>query len=403
MRDILCNEVFLKNIIESNEEEIIYQNEKIISLQDDIEKGIQRYPKKNEDIIFSTKIILFQLIFELIRAEYSLGRACSELEEKYVEGVQVFKDIGYKSIGYVNLIQYFSIGILLETSKEIMNALVVKADEEKIDDILFDYLVNSYNLKRKLSSSHFEKENPYKETTEIIELATCDRDSASVKLKEYIKNKWIQGHADFGWKDAHKRAGYVGLWSFEAAALAKILELNDKELQSDNHYPYELAHYKCNKKFIPKSIKNIEKYYGIGEIDGGIVLNRELEQIIPRQFHELVNQVIADYDSLGDSVFWSKYDLDGIWYTLDVYKKEKKRKLLLGTIIVNVLVDSGYIIQLDYKEDIEDHIESMKTFWNEQDIKLIRFELDNDQNYYAKVPKISSLKNFYEICVVDLN
>ncbi|TKI19923.1 DUF1911 domain-containing protein, partial [Bacillus cereus] len=31
---------------------------------------------------------------------------------------------------------------------------------------------------------------------------------------------------------------------FETAALAKILELDDTSLKDNNHYPYDLAHYK---------------------------------------------------------------------------------------------------------------------------------------------------------------
>lgn len=54
------------------------------------------------------------------------------------------------------------------------------------------------------------------------------------------------------------------------------------------------------------------------------------------------------------------------------------------------MVDKGYIIQIDYKEDIEDYIDNIKNFWGEQEIKLVRFELENDQNYYAKVPRISN-------------
>ena len=47
-----------------------------------------------------------------------------------------------------------------------------------------------------------------------------------------------------------KKVGYVGLWSFESAALAKILALNDEKLKSSSHYPYDLAHYKSNKRFL---------------------------------------------------------------------------------------------------------------------------------------------------------
>lgn len=401
MRDILCNKDYLNEKIKFNEDQIDKKISKIASIQKDIENGIQKYPKENKDIIFSAKVRMFQLLFELIRAKYSLGVACVELETIYLQGIAIIKDIGYKNIGYVNLIQYFSIGILLEIPDESMYSLVEKADEEEIDDILFDFLVTACELKRKVSSSHFQKENPYKETQEIINMSLFNQEKASEFLKNYVDNNWLQGHLDFGWKEAYKKAGYVGLWSFESAAIAKIFKLEDRNLKNNNHYPYDLAHYKNDKIFHIKSLDFYKNNTSRENKKIGIPMNKELEQIIPMQFHELINQLILNYTSLNDYEFWEKYDLDNLWFTLNDYLEEKKRKQLLGTIIIEVLVNKGYVLQLDYKENIDFYAENIKNFWDEQDVKLVRFELDNDQNYYAKLPRKSSLQKIYEIKIVD--
>src|SRR5699024_11576860 len=79
-------------------------------------------------------------------------------------------------------------------------------------------------------------------TKEIVELAETDKDAASDRLFTYMEKEWFQGHYDYGWKNAHKEPDYVGFWSFESAALAKILGLDDAGLQDNNHYPYDLAH-----------------------------------------------------------------------------------------------------------------------------------------------------------------
>jgi len=55
---------------------------------------------------------------------------------------------------------------------------------------------------------------------------------------------WFKGHYDYDWKDAHKHPGYVGFWSFETTAIAKLSQLDDECLKDTSHYPYELAHYK---------------------------------------------------------------------------------------------------------------------------------------------------------------
>ena len=37
---------------------------------------------------------------------------------------------------------------------------------------------------------------------------------------------------------------YYGYWSFEAGAIAKILNLDDSNLKNVPYYPYDLVHYK---------------------------------------------------------------------------------------------------------------------------------------------------------------
>lgn len=401
MRDALCSKEKLEEMIKFDTEDIGELEEKIASLQKDIENGIQRYPGKNEDIINNVKIDSFQTIYRLIRAKYSYGMDCEELEEIYLKGIDVVRDIGYEEIGYVNFLQFFSIGILLETDDDKMNEMVQAVDRQEMDDIIFDFLVCSCNLKRNMVSTRFQKEKPYKELVKIIETAASDRLKASVLLHEYAEKKWMRGHNDYEWNTAHKRFGYVGLWSFDAAAICKILNLDDHGLKENNHYPYELAHYKEGRKYVFTLPQVIQKEDSIIPYRIGIRKNRELEQIIPSQFHELVNQIIIDYSELGDYEIWTKYGLNDIWFTIDAFTKEKRQKPLLGTIIINQLVDRDYVLQLDYKEDIRDYIDDMAIFWDKKELKLICFDLGNDQYYYCQVPKTSTLKFIYEVSITE--
>jgi len=119
----------------------------------------------------------------------------------------------------------------------------------------------------------------------------------------------------------------------------------------------------------------------------GIPGNPELERIIPGKFHSFVNEIINDYKTLPDEEFWKKYNLKEIWFDVEEYKEDNKDKNLLGTIIVFMLVDKDYILQLDYKEELIDYIENIHNYWAKKEVKLISFELDNDQQYYAYVPK----------------
>ena len=63
-------------------------------------------------------------------------------------------------------------------------------------------------------------------------------------LKKYLKNDWY--NKDCGCYEAHKSRQniYYGYWSFEAGAVAKILQLDDKDLRNVPYYPYDMVHYK---------------------------------------------------------------------------------------------------------------------------------------------------------------
>ncbi len=66
------------------------------------------------------------------------------------------------------------------------------------------------------------------------------------------------------------------------------------------------------------------------------------------------------------------------------------------------MTEKGYILQLDYKEDLEDYYSSMKNYWNDSRTKLVQFILDNDQKYYALVPIDENVEDMYEIIVKEV-
>lgn len=133
---------------------------------------------------------------------------------------------------------------------------------------------------------------------------------------------------------------------------------------------------------------------------GGITVCPELGAIIPEKFHEKINELIADYKTLSDSRMYKKYDLSELWFDLEEYKEEKEDGDLLGFLIVDCLVNEGYILQLDWKEDVSDYLDELPVFWD-GDVKVVSFDLDNDQYYLAKVPQGAAVRNIFEVSVRD--
>ena len=89
MRDALCNKEYLDGTIKYKVGYIAKLEEELAARQNDIKNGIQRYSRKNEDIIFDIKMESFQKIDDLLCAKYSYGMNCEELEEIYLKGVDI--------------------------------------------------------------------------------------------------------------------------------------------------------------------------------------------------------------------------------------------------------------------------------------------------------------------------
>ncbi|MDM5463001.1 PoNi-like cognate immunity protein [Bacillus cereus] len=410
MRDHLCIEKKCREVIEYNKEYIQENRVEIKSLEEDEKNGIQRYPNDNISII--EEFYQSNFIYDLddINAKYSLGEAIHTIEGDFDKALINLEHIGKKEVGYLNLIWMISLGILLETEKKNLVSLAKLVEKENMNDAVIDFLLCASDIGYTKMTNRYYKDNPYAKTREIIELAQIDKKEASKRLQTYMEKEWFKGHYDYEWKNAHKEPGYVGYWSFETAALVKILELDDISLKDNNHYPYDLAHYKNTMKF--KHIDLSEYHYEdkteeIEDIVEGIENNPALENIIPPKLHSLVNELIHDYKNMNDSSFYEKYKktigIGQVWFLPQEYEEENEQKNLLGSLIVFALTVRDYILQLDYKEDLEDYIDNLKNFWNVSETKLVQFILENDQNYYAWVPKEANMQNMYEVKIESVD
>ncbi|MDA1917518.1 PoNi-like cognate immunity protein [Bacillus cereus group sp. BcHK140] len=410
MRDHLCIEEKCKRGIEYHKEFIEENREEIKSLEEDEKNGIQRYPNDNKSIILENYLSNFIHEMNDIRAMYSLGEDISKMEVYFYNAIDDLEYTGASKVGYIYMLWIISLGILLETDKKNIERLKKIVDKKNMNDAVIDFLLCASDIGYTNMTNRYYKENPYAKTKEIIELAQTDKKEASKRLQVYMEKEWFKGHYDYEWKNAHKEPGYVGYWSFETAAIVKILGLDDTSLKDNNHYPYDLAHYKNEMKF--KHIDLSEYHYEdeteeIEDIVEGIENNPALENIIPPKWHSLVNELIHDYENMDDSSFYEKYkktiEIGQVWFLPQEYEEENEQKNLLGSLIVFALTVREYILQLDYKEDLEDYIDNLKNFWNVSETKLVQFMLENDQNYYAWVPKEANIPNMYEVKIESVD
>ncbi|MGE7022129.1 PoNi-like cognate immunity protein [Solibacillus cecembensis] len=407
MRDRLCIEEKCRKGLEYHKKFIRENREDIESLEEDEKNGVKRYPNDNKSIIEETYLSNFIHEINDISAKYSLGDDISTIEEDYHNAIDNLEQTGKKEAGYINILWTISLGILLETDKKNIERLSKVVEKKEINDAVIDFLLCSSDIGYPKISNQYDKKNPYAKTREIIDLAQTDKREASKRLQTYMEKEWFKGHYDYEWKNSHKEPGYVGYWSFETAALAKILALDDTSLVNNNHYPYDLAHYKNSMKFKPISLSDYDNEQEIEELDiiEGIEKNPALEKVIPPRWHAFVNELIHDYNELDNRSFYEKYKktmgLGQIWFLLEEYEEENEGKNLLGSLIVFAMVEKGCILQLDYKEDLEDYDSYLKNYWDTE-TKLVQFILDNDQNYYALVPNELDISAIYEVTLQDI-
>src|SRR5699024_3386898 len=283
--------------------------------------------------------------------------------------------------------------------------------KQNVNDFVIDYLLCASDRGGTQISNNFVEEIAYATTEEIIELAETQTAAASDRLFTYMEKEWFQGHYGYGWKNANKEPDYVGFWSCESAALAKILGVDDTSLKDNNHYPYDLAHYKNTMPIQSFSLNDYlekpdQKEDEIEDWEEGIENNHSIEQIIPGKWHAFINTLIADYKTLDDDAFYDKYknpmELDQIWFFKDEYKEANKDNNILGHLIVFALEEKDYIMQLDFKEDLEDHLININNYWPDTETRLVQFVLVNDQQYYTYVPAYTDISNIYEVPVKEV-
>lgn len=357
-----------------------------------------------EDILLNYYDSCFEEQRDIIDAKYSLGNPVSELEDEFKNCVEDITKMRARNLFYLDALKITSLGILLEAEETEMEKIATVVKQAKIKDAILDYLLGVSLKKWKRQSLRFDKKVPYRELVDIINTACVNTEKASLMITKYMDKKWFRGHFDYGYKNEHKELEYVGLWSYETAALVKILKLDDSRLRDNPHYPYDLAHYKNGREYEIKTLelpKEKEPVYVYG-----IPQNPELELLIPLKCHSLVDSLISDYHELDLRKFYTKYkkimELDEIWYTYKEFKEDNKEKDLLGTLIVFLLNSKECVLQLDYSEEIEAYVEGMESYFGEEETKLVNFNVGNDQYYYAFIPKRCNIEKMYEVTIENV-
>lgn len=186
---------------------------------------------------------------DLISLAYSFGwptanlvEPCKEMLENYTFSID--PDADYSDGGgliYAELLEMISKGILLDT-KDALSKLATKLRMVGYQDYLISFLLHYVDPTFELSTGLLWPEDLA--CRKLQEITLSNLSSAESGLKEYLESFFYTRENMEDSYGSHKRTdnSYDGYWSFESAAIAKVMELNDDILREHRYYPYDMRH-----------------------------------------------------------------------------------------------------------------------------------------------------------------
>ena len=233
MRDVLMSEQYFSEYIQEETERKNKFTNKLASNE------------VREDRIYAVKKKIDSIKFGLLISKYSYGEEVSKLEAEFLQLLNDMPLYWNGNSDYIDMLWMMALAILFDVNREQFGILSDLVTQYNRKDALLEFFVN-YKMNGNIGQlkGDYSFGFPYDKLTDIV----TNREKAVEKLKEYLEKYWYVGHKNMGWYDIHKAKEklYYGYWSFEAGAIAKILNLDDSNLKDVPYYPYDLVHYKSN-------------------------------------------------------------------------------------------------------------------------------------------------------------
>lgn len=235
MRDKLNDEKYFRDLIEKEESNIAMFEDivkKVITEKGEYDKGTRNG--------YGILITLYQKAINLL---YSYGEDLKIIEETYKKLLFYYSKMWDRKFGYIELIKILSLAVLFEIDKTEIAELENKLISENFDDYLVNTFIKTIDSSWEYNGTEFEFPKVYDCLKPIFEVKKSE---ACELLKEYLQKKWYDIHKECAWYDSHISSGnlYCGYWSFEAGAIAKILNFDDSSFEDVAYYPFDLVYYK---------------------------------------------------------------------------------------------------------------------------------------------------------------
>lgn len=203
------------------------------------------------------RVYITDISFNILFLKYASGTSLFDLKDDYIKTVNLVHqswddrfiavtgrknkdDVIYILEAYYNMLFLLSMGLFLDADSSIYLKIKEVLDRNGVSDSIFNFL-----LSEKISVANGQNES-YGQASFINNvygnLKKAIRAEDKVESENYLVqhiNGWYKGNKDAVWYNSHKSdlATFYGYWSFETAAVAKILGLEEASFCSSPHYP----------------------------------------------------------------------------------------------------------------------------------------------------------------------
>ena len=196
-----------------------------------------------------------------IKRAYSLGESVQDLVSPAKEMItnytkSWYPDADYSEGGdipYTGFLTIVSIGVLLD-AKEELTTLHKLVKEVGYKDYLIDFLFKYIDKNAAVNDGLLWPDDSA--CQKLKEITLSAKAETPKLIGEYLANDfYTKGNFEDEY-NSHKRNDnvYDGYWSFEAAALVKIMDVDDSRFKDNPYYPYDMAHFEGANNTVPKTI-----------------------------------------------------------------------------------------------------------------------------------------------------
>ena len=251
MRDKINNKPYFDEFIRTKNQLIVFNNNSL--LEGKIDSGkIDSAKFRNLNFQIESLIAQYSMGDTFYNLSNSVDTIINNLHENWYQSETKIKnnkgDLSnqYMVSPYERFLHVLSIAYLLETSDRNFKILTNILDRDKISDNIYEFIITARfpNREQNRPEEYDPEHSVILKVYDKLRRATqqTNKAEASKLVKQFLEKDFYHKHMNLYNSHNSKANIYCGYWSFESAAVVKIMGLDDSSFIDNQYYPKDLVH-----------------------------------------------------------------------------------------------------------------------------------------------------------------